>query len=70
MSGRDEDTELCEACGQQIPAARHALHARGLDGGRPECPKQDLVEIALRVRGEWDAVRARYARPWWERTPW
>ena len=64
------DTELCEACRQQIPAERYALHVRGLDGGRPECPRQDLVEIALRARGEWDAMRQRYARPWFEPVRW
>jgi len=45
---------------RQIAASRYPLHVRGLDGGHPECPKQDIVEIALRARGEWDALRARY----------
>lgn len=59
------ETELCEACGQNIPADRYALHARGLDGARPECPKQDIVEIAMRARktwnsNEWDAMRQRF----------
>jgi hypothetical protein len=61
------ETERCEACEQAIPAERAWLHARGLDGARPECPKTDLVEIALRARvewdgrSEWDQMRARYA---------
>jgi hypothetical protein len=60
MPGPNAETELCDACRQQIAAARYALHTRGVDGGHPECPKQDIVEIALRARGEWDALRARY----------
>src|SRR5438128_1397676 len=51
--------QRCDVCGQDIPLARYSLHARGLDGARPECPLTDLVEIALRARGEWDA-RTRY----------
>jgi len=57
------ETERCQTCGQDIPADRYALHARGLDGARPECPKQDLVEIANRARqtpGEPDFG----VRPW------
>jgi len=60
MPGPSDETERCEACGRQIAASRYPLHVRGLDGGHPECPKQDIVEIALRARGEWDALRARY----------
>ena len=55
-----DETQTCAVCGQRIPLDRYALHARGLDGARPECPLTDLVEIALRARGEWDAQRARY----------
>lgn len=44
------ETERCATCGQDIPAERYMLHARGLDGARAECPKQDLVEIAKRAR--------------------
>ena len=55
----------CESCGQEIPAERAWLHERGLDGARPECPRQDLVEIAMRARplwqgNEWTAMRARF----------
>jgi hypothetical protein len=56
------DPPRCESCGAELAAERYALHLRGLDGGRPECPRQDLVEIALRARGEWDAMRARHSR--------
>jgi hypothetical protein len=28
------------------------LHLNGLDGARPECPRQDLVEIARRARDQ------------------
>lgn len=60
-----EQTQHCEACGHDIPADRYALHARGLDGARPECPLTDLVEIAMRARStwrgnEWDAMRSRF----------
>jgi hypothetical protein len=60
-------TERCDVCGQDIPKHRYLLHARGLDGARPECPRQDLVEIALRSRvtwggrTEWDALRRGYS---------
>jgi hypothetical protein len=59
------ETVRCDSCGCEIPADRAALHERGLDGARPECPRQDLVEIAMRARptwlgNEWDAMRARY----------
>jgi hypothetical protein len=55
-----EETERCLSCGQDIPVSRYRLRQPGPDGSRPECPKQDLVEIALRTRGDWDALRARY----------
>ena len=47
---REEPTARCDVCGQDIPVDRYELHMRGLDGARPECPKQDLVEIAKRAR--------------------
>jgi hypothetical protein len=58
------ETERCDVCGERIPLNRVALHARGIDGARPECPKQDIVEIAMRARrtwngNEWDAMRQR-----------
>jgi hypothetical protein len=56
------DPARCDACGAELAPDRHQLHLRGLDGGHPECPKQDLVEIAMRRRGDWDAMRARHAR--------
>ena len=57
--------EPCPTCGQPIPADRYALHAAGLDGARPECPLQDLVEIAMRARplwsgNAWTEMRARF----------
>jgi hypothetical protein len=55
-----EPTERCDACGKEIPLARYRLHVRGLDGATPECPKQDLVEIAMRKRGEWEPMRRRF----------
>jgi hypothetical protein len=54
------ETQRCDVCGQDIPLMRYRLHERGLDGAAPECPKQDLVEIAMRERGEWDAMRSRF----------
>jgi hypothetical protein len=55
------DLARCEACGAELAPERYALHLRGLDGAHPECPTQDLVEIALRARGEWDTMRARHS---------
>lgn len=57
----------CQACEQEIPDERAALHERGLDGAHPECPRQDIVEIAMRARStydgnEWDRMRRRYQR--------
>lgn len=72
MESEDEPrTELCEVCRQQIPENIYPLHERGLDGARPECPKQDLVEIAMRWRGDWDRMRVDYGESrvfplsWW-----
>jgi hypothetical protein len=53
----------CESCGEVIPPEREQLHARGLDGARPACPKQDLVEIAMRADGRWDKMRAQHLAP-------
>jgi hypothetical protein len=67
MSAIENPTERCDVCGQDIQKDRYSLHARGLDGARPECARQDLVEIALRSRvtwggrTEWDAMRRRYS---------
>ena len=55
-----EPTEHCDTCGKDIPAARFALHLSGLDDATPECPLTDIVEIAMRKRGEWDDMRRRF----------
>lgn len=63
-------TGVCPSCEQTIPPDRLEIHLAGLDGARPECPRQDLVEIAERARTAesgrtilWDADRAaRWAR--------
>ena len=61
MSAETADaTERCDTCGQDVAVVRYRLHARGLDGAAPECPKQDLVEIAMRKRGDWEAMRQRF----------
>ena len=56
-----EELARCELCGAELASERYELHLRGLDGAHPECPRTDLVEIALRARGEWDAMRARHS---------
>jgi hypothetical protein len=56
-------TERCPSCGQEIPEERIRLHKRGLDGASPECPLTDLVEVAMRARGDWDGMRLRYLAP-------
>lgn len=52
---------VCPSCGQEIPGERFELHLDGLDGARPECPRQDLVEFAQRARGGQRTT-------WWGRT--
>lgn len=44
--------EFCWGCRKWIPPERAELHLAGLDGARPECPRQDLEEIAQRARAE------------------
>ena len=61
----ETETEFCSSCGEQIPVDRYELHVRGLDGARPACPKQDLVEIAQRARGEFDQFGDRRKRYLW-----
>jgi hypothetical protein len=68
-NGRAYETGICPSCEQKIPPERLETHLAGLDGARPECPRQDLVEIAERARATesgrtlWDADRAaRWAR--------
>jgi hypothetical protein len=41
----------CPYCGELIEPAFLELHLAGADGGRPECPHQDLSKILARVRG-------------------
>jgi len=55
-----EVTERCNVCRQDIPLRRYRRHVLGLDGAAPECAKQDLVEIAMRERGEWEPMRSRF----------
>lgn len=59
------DDPVCPSCRQAIPFERLDLHLAGLDGARPECPRQDLVEIAQRAREE--QMLARHTRLW---QPW
>lgn len=58
----DEATAVCPSCEQAIPLDRIAVHLAGLDGARPECPRQDLIVIAQREREQGDAA---WATPWW-----
>jgi hypothetical protein len=44
-----EEHGVCPSCGQQIPIDRLPLHLDGLDGARPECPRQDLKLIVQRA---------------------
>jgi hypothetical protein len=46
----DLETGICPACEQKIPADRLQLHLDGLDGARPECPRQDIERIAPLTR--------------------
>jgi hypothetical protein len=46
------ETGVCPSCEQTIPPDRLEIHLGGLDGARPECPRQDLVEIAERARAD------------------
>jgi hypothetical protein len=58
------ETGICPSCEQAIPPDRLEIHLVGLDGARPECPRQDLVEIVERARAadgvqaSWSAERA------------
>jgi hypothetical protein len=54
---------VCPSCEQEIPADRLALHLAGLDGARPDCPRQDLEEIAERARQEEHVRGLWFARP-------
>jgi hypothetical protein len=49
-NARALETGICPSCEQEIPDDRLEIHLAGLDGARPECPRQDLVEIAERAR--------------------
>jgi hypothetical protein len=62
MSSTSEDTGICPSCEQAIPADRLTLHLAGLDGARPECPRQDLVAIVNGVREEEYSGAARWRR--------
>ncbi len=62
----EEDGPICPSCGQVILLERFELHLEGLDGGHPECPRTDLVEVAERVR---ETARERERRVLWAR-PW
>ena len=58
----DEDEyAVCPACEEWIPGDRLDLHLDGLDGARPECPRQDLELIVQQ------AQRAQYIK---QRLPW
>jgi hypothetical protein len=46
----DIGNSLCPSCEQWIPSDRIALHLDGLDGARPECPRQDLALIVQHAR--------------------
>ena len=58
------ETRRCQACGQNIPDDRYELHAKGLDGARPECPLTDLVEVAKRAWANPGGM------PYFGMTPW
>jgi hypothetical protein len=49
-NARALETGICPSCEQPIPTDRLEIHLAGLDGARPECPPQDLEEIAERAR--------------------
>jgi hypothetical protein len=59
-------TGICPSCGQEIPPDRLELHLSGLDGARPECPRQDLEEIAERARA-WEREHRNSGRNFWRR---
>lgn len=61
------DVAVCPSCEQWIPADRLELHLAGLDGARPECPRQDLTLIVERARQE-DLIRLR--APWTRKGTW
>jgi hypothetical protein len=50
VSDEDVSASVCPACEEWIPEDRLALHLDGMDGARPECPRQDLVRIAQEAR--------------------
>ena len=62
-NARALETGICPSCEQPISTERLDLHLAGLDGARPECPRQDLVEIAERARA------AESAQALWGRRP-
>lgn len=63
-SPEDEATAVCPSCSATIPFDRLEVHLAGLDAARPECPRQDLIEIAQRERAKGDTA---WATPWWKR---
>jgi hypothetical protein len=64
MSSPNTDVRMCPACEQWIPAEQAELHLAGMDGMRPECPRQDLYEI-VKLANARDSSPEKWIRTVW-----